>query len=173
MQIRTHIDGQTVSEAVYSDCALYRYSLTRVWNPEARRIAFVMLNPSKADERRNDPTVARCEARARVWGFGAFRVINIFAWCATDPRDLRRAAFPEGRDNEATLVTSAGWADLLVAAWGVHGAHRGRGALTAKLLAGCGTPVHHLGLTKDGHPRHPLYLPFAQQPEPWHLPDPN
>lgn len=162
-----------VSEAVYSDCGFYRYSLTRVWDPARRRVVFVMLNPSVADERKNDPTVGRCETRARAWGYGALRVVNIFAWRATDPRDLRRADLPEGPGNDAALLASVDWADLIVAAWGVHGAHRGRGALAANVLAKCGKPVHHLGLTKQGHPRHPLYLPFEQLPEPWHLPHPS
>jgi hypothetical protein len=57
---------------------------------------FIMLNPSTATEVQNDPTVERCERRARALGFGAFRVLNIFAWRATDPRDMRAAADPVG-----------------------------------------------------------------------------
>ncbi|WP_443069362.1 DUF1643 domain-containing protein, partial [Sulfitobacter sp. HI0129] len=63
----------------------------------ARRVMFVMLNPSKADEIANDPTVERCERRARALGFGAFRVTNIFAWRDTDPRAMRAAAAPKPR----------------------------------------------------------------------------
>ena len=69
----------------------YRYALTRVWDPLGPRLSFVMLNPSTATEVQNDPTVERCERRARALGFGGFRVTNIFAWRDTDPRKMRAA----------------------------------------------------------------------------------
>jgi hypothetical protein len=96
MITRTHQKGDAASVAVYSDCERYRYSLTRVWDADGSRALFIMLNPSTATEVQNDPTVERCERRARALGFGAFRVLNIFAWRATDPRDMRAAADPVG-----------------------------------------------------------------------------
>ena len=74
------------SKAVYSSCEKYRYSLTRIWNKKAEKLHFVMLNPSTATEIQNDPTVERCERRARTLNFGSFRVTNIFAWRDTDPK---------------------------------------------------------------------------------------
>ena len=167
MITRRHISAGTRSVAVYSDCESYRYSLTRTWAPEGPRLLFVMLNPSTADERRNDPTVERCERRARRLGYGAFRVANLFALRATDPRDMRRAAEPVGPENDRSLRRGAAWADHIIAAWGVHGAHRGRGAEVARLLAATGAPLFHLGCSKGGHPRHPLYLSYACDPRPW------
>ncbi|NNK17163.1 MAG: DUF1643 domain-containing protein [Sulfitobacter sp.] len=166
---RSHTKGDAPSTAVYSDCERYRYSLTRVWNPAGKRVLFVMLNPSTATEVENDPTVERCERRARHLGFGAFRVTNIFAWRATDPRDMRAAHDPVGPENDATLMDGADWADEIIAAWGVHGAHKGRGPEVAQLLAQLDMPVFHLGLSKAGHPKHPLYLPYAQSPVRWDL----
>ena len=84
--------GDAASEAVYSDCEAYRYSLTRIWEGAGQRVGFVMLNPSTATETQNDPTVERCERRARALGFGSFTVVNIFAWRDTDPRAMRAAA---------------------------------------------------------------------------------
>lgn len=167
MITRSHTKGDAPSTAVYSDCECYRYSLTRIWAPEGRRVMFVMLNPSTATEVVNDPTIERCERRARHLGFGAFRVTNIFAFRATDPRDLRRAAEPVGPQNDQAIVKGARWADEIIAAWGVHGAHKGRGVATAQMLVAQGTPLFHLGLSKHGHPKHPLYLPYAKTPEPW------
>ena len=86
MITRTHLKGDADSVAVYSPCERYRYLLTRVWDGAGPRALFVMLNPSTATEFQNDPTVERCERRARALGFGAFRVANIFAFRATDPR---------------------------------------------------------------------------------------
>ena len=170
MLIRTHDDGEVASEAIYSDCEAYRYSLTRVWDRSSDRLVFVMLNPSVADERHNDPTVERCERRARRWEFGAFRAVNIFAWRATVPAALRKAAAPEGPDIGTTLADAVDWGDKIIAAWGVHGAFRGRGAVVAQELAASGKPLFHLGLTKAGHPRHPLYVPYAREPERWVFP---
>jgi len=167
MITREHISAETRSEAVYSDCETYRYSLTRVWENALPRVMFVMLNPSKADEIANDPTVERCERRARTLGYGAFRVTNIFAFRATDPRDMRRAADPVGPENLETLRDGVAWADHVIAAWGTHGAHRGQGPLMADMLGQSGAPIFHLGLSKAGHPKHPLYIAYAQQPMRW------
>jgi hypothetical protein len=126
--------GDAASVAVYSDCERYRYSLTRVWDDAGRRALFIMLNPSTATEVQNDPTVERCERRARALGFGAFRVLNIFAWRATDPRDMRAAVDPVGPGNDAAILESLPWADSVICAWGTHGAHLGRGPQVEALL---------------------------------------
>ncbi|KUJ73669.1 hypothetical protein AVO45_13820 [Ruegeria marisrubri] len=167
MITRSHTKGDAPSTAVYSDCERYRYSLTRVWEPAGRRALFVMLNPSTATEVQNDPTVERCERRARALGFGAFQVTNIFAWRDTDPRKMRAAADPVGPENDTAILSGVEWADQVIAAWGTHGAHLARGPAVERLLRGTGQPLYHLGLTRDGHPKHPLYIAYAQQPVLW------
>ncbi|MEO1422074.1 MAG: DUF1643 domain-containing protein, partial [Pseudomonadota bacterium] len=120
MIVREHSDGGRVSSAQYSDCERYRYDLTRVWARGERRAMFLMLNPSTATEVQNDPTVERCERRARTLGFGAFRVCNIFAYRATDPKEMRVQADPVGPLNDAAIVEGCDWADTVVCAWGTH-----------------------------------------------------
>lgn len=160
--------GDADSLAVYSDCERYRYLLTRVWNPEGRRALFVMLNPSTATEYQNDPTVERCERRARTLGFGAFRVTNIFAYRATDPKVMRAQGDPVGPENDAAIVDSAqAWADQVICAWGSHGAHLGRGMAVERALRATGLPLFHLGLTQAGAPKHPLYIGYTVQPMLW------
>jgi hypothetical protein len=159
--------GDAESSATYSDCEQYRYALTRVWDDTGRRVLFIMLNPSTATEVQNDPTIERCERRARRLGFGGMRIVNIFAFRATDPRDLKAAADPLGNDNDAMIQLGLDWADEVLAAWGAHGAHLGRGAEVAALLTRSGQMVCHLGVSKAGHPRHPLYIAYAQVPEVW------
>lgn len=163
---RSFTKGDAVSEAVYSDCEHYRYLLTRVWAP-GRKALFVMLNPSTATEVQNDPTVERCERRARALGYGAFRVTNIFAFRATDPKVMRAVADPVGPENDAAILDSVGWADTIVCAWGNHGLHLDRGNQVASLLRATRAPLFHLGLTGQGQPRHPLYVGYDQQPQPW------
>lgn len=166
---REHLKGDAASRAVYSDCEQYRYSLTRIWDPAGERALFIMLNPSTATEVQNDPTVERCERRSRALGFGAFRVLNIFAYRATDPRDMKRADDPVGPDNDAALLDGLAWGDRVVCAWGTHGAHQGRGAAVEALLRRTGRELLHLGLSKAGHPKHPLYIGYAVQPQIWEV----
>lgn len=141
--------------------------LTRTWDPQGRKALFIMLNPSTATEVQNDPTVERCERRARTLGFGAFRVTNIFAWRDTDPRNMRAAKDPTGPENDAVIAQSCGWADKIICAWGAHGDHQNRGFEVTKILEKTGQSLFHLGLTKAGHPKHPLYIAYARAPEPW------
>jgi len=169
MIVRTHTKGDAPSTAIYSDCERYRYSLTRVWDEAGTRVNFVMLNPSTATEVQNDPTVERCERRARTLGYGSFAVTNIFAWRDTDPRAMRAAADPVGPGNDAAILDRATWAQDVIAAWGTHGAHLDRGTAVHNLLRQVDRPLFHLGLSKAGHPKHPLYLPYTQRPEAWHM----
>ncbi len=167
MITRSHTKGDAPSFAVYSDCERYRYALTRVWDPAGTKVAFVMLNPSTATEVQNDPTVERCERRARTLGFGGFRVTNIFAWRDTDPHNMRAAKSPIGPENDTAIQEACAWADQVIAAWGTHAAYLNRGAQVVELLRQSGKPIFHLGLSKQGHPKHPLYIAYAQQPEIW------
>lgn len=169
MITRHHQKGDATSAAVYSPCEKYRYLLTRSWDATGPKALFVMLNPSTATEVQNDPTVERCERRARALGFGAFRVTNIFAFRATDPRVMKAVADPVGLGNDTAIADSALWADAIIAAWGTHGAHLGRGAAVAQLLRASGRPVQALGLTKAGHPQHPLYIGYDRLPVVWEV----
>jgi hypothetical protein len=153
----------TRSEALYSDCDRYRYGLSRIWDEERPPVLFIMLNPSTATERANDPTIHRCETRARGMGAGGVLIANLYGWRATRPAELRRARDPVGDANDGVIRAYHARAGLTVAAWGVHGGRDGRGRDLARRLGA----LHHLGLTKHGHPRHPLYVPYAVEPQPW------
>ena len=166
MITRQHQKGDAASEAIYSPDSRYRYALTRIWSPGPRAL-FVMLNPSTATELQNDPTVERCERRARALGFGSFAVANIFAFRATDPKVMRAEADPIGPQNDATILNLTAQADQIICGWGSHGAHLNQGAHMESLLRTTGRPLLHLGLTRTGHPKHPLYIGYGQHPEPW------
>ncbi len=169
--LRTHEADGIRSRALYSPCMNYRYRLERHRRGGRGTLLYIMLNPSTATEAGDDPTVARCARRAERLGFGGFVVCNIFAWRETAPARLKRVADPVGPMNDAVLVEAARAADLVLCAWGVHGAHRGRGPAVARMLREAGIRLHHLGLTRNGHPRHPLYLPYDLPPRPWRTDD--
>ena len=164
---RRHEVGDAIREAIYSPCERYRYTLTVTWDAAAPKLLYVMLNPSKATELANDPTIERCERRARALGYGAFGVANLFALRETSPERLRKAKKPEGPLNTDHLASAADWSTDILAAWGVHGAHRGQVDKVAQILKDAGKPLLCLGQTKAGHPRHPLYVSYAVKPAPW------
>ena len=161
---RRHETGAQTSRALYSPCEGYRYRLDRRWG-SGGALCFVMLNPSTATEAANDPTIERCQRRAARMGFGALSIVNLFAWRETSPANLRRAPEPVGPETDRVILETAREAELVVAGWGVHGAHLGRDAAVRALLAGL--PLTHLGLTKHGQPRHPLYVAYATEPMQW------
>lgn len=166
---RFHQGNGISSEALYSPCDTYRYGLTRVWAADAPRLLYILLNPSTATEEQNDPTIARCEKRAQLLGYGSFRVVNLFAFRATDPADLKRAEIPLGPDNLEFLQQSAlGWnPDLILCGWGAHGTYLNQSSIVLQNLRAWSVPLWHLGLTKMGEPRHPLYLSYRTQPQRW------
>ena len=161
--VATHTPASE-SGALFDPTRRYRYRLWRRWAHEGPVVVFVMLNPSTADARRDDPTIRRCAGFARAWGYAGMTVVNLFALRATDPARLRRARDPIGWDNDRHIADAAAGGDALVVAWGAHGALGGRDRAVLALLAGRGAAC--LGMTRAGHPRHPLYLPRATQPRP-------
>jgi hypothetical protein len=94
-------------------------------------------------------------------------VTNIFAWRDTDPKAMRQASEPNGPQNDDILIATAAASDRIIAAWGAHGEHLGRGPEVAAMLRKAGLQLYHLGFSKHGHPRHPLYIPYERQPELW------
>lgn len=149
------------STAVFSPCRVYRYTLRRVWDEALPSVVFVGLNPSTADETLDDPTVRRCIGFARDWGFGTCVVTNIFAFRSTDPRGLLEIDDPVGPRNNHWIRRECAAAALVVAAWGVHGTLHERGAAVLRIMPPPHSPPHCLGMTKEGFPRHPLYLSKA------------
>jgi hypothetical protein len=155
----------TDAGATFSPCGVYRYTLWRAWEV-GPTVCWVMLNPSTADATKEDPTIRKCIGYARRWGFGAVAIVNLFALRSTNPRALYGHAAPVGPQNDAAIVECVRLSRLVVAAWGVHGEHCGRGdAVLDMLRLGVEAPVHCLGTTKDGHPKHPLYLRGDLEPE--------
>ena len=149
--------------AAFSHDRSYRYRLWRLWQPDKPFVVFVMLNPSTADEVKNDPKVKRCERRARALGFGGLTVVNIFALRSTDPKLLYNAPDPVGPDNDREIVNACVGAGLVVCAWGNNGGLNGRGRQVLKMMDEQGVNPWHLGITGAGHPRHPLYVPYTTQ----------
>lgn len=151
------------TKALFSPCRTYRYDLWRDWPGGDGYAMFVGLNPSTADEIQDDPTIRRCIAYAKGWGYSGLCMTNLFAYRSTLPKIMKAATDPVGPGNDARLLQAAESAAVIVAAWGTHGPHRGRAEKVRQMLP----RLHYLRLTKEGHPGHPLYLPRTLRPTEW------
>ncbi|MCT7983108.1 DUF1643 domain-containing protein [Laspinema sp. A4] len=143
--------------AVIDLMEIYRYSLWREWDPNASRVAFVMLNPSRADATNDDPTVRRCISFAQSWGYGSLEVVNLFAYRASKPAELKKVRDPIGLENDYYLEKAIKSADKLIVAWGNNGMFKNR----CREVLDCLTSfdeLYCLGITQRGYPRHPLYV---------------
>lgn len=145
--------------ALFSPCRAFRYRLGRRWG-EGPKLCFVLLNPSTADEGKDDPTIRRCIGFAQTLGFGGLEVVNLYAYCATDPAELRHAGYLVGDENDRYIEEAVRECEKVVLAWGVQGKGE-RAAEVISLLASEGAAIYVLRATNSGHPEHPLRLPKA------------
>ena len=127
---------------------------------------FVMLNPSTADHREDDPTIRRCMNFVRNWGFARLDVVNLFGLRSTKPVALDHADDPVGPDNDQYIIDNAVYCARVIVAWGALGGKSPRAREVLKLLDGY--TLRCLGTTKDGHPRHPLYVKNSAAPVPYY-----
>lgn len=146
----------------------FRYYLTRRWGP-GLFVTWIMLNPSLADAERDDQTLRKIMGFTRAWGYNALAVVNLYARRSTDPDALLTNPHPVGRHNDDWVEHFARSAALVVAAWGSHAAAPRRAAQVTALVHG--VPLHCLGTTKDGAPRHPSRLAYATTLSAWTPPD--
>lgn len=161
--------------AVLSDDGRYRYALERRWDqhlvpPTVELVTFVMLNPSTADAEVDDRTIGRCVGFARTLGAYALGVVNLYAYRATDPAELWTVPDPAGPLNDRAIrayaQAAADAGTPIIAAWGAN-ARPDRVDAVVDLIANTGAKLSALGTTKDGAPRHPLYLRASATLSPW------
>jgi hypothetical protein len=164
-------------DGVHADACLspdgeYRYWLSRVWDRGSELALWVMLNPSTASVEVDDPAARRTQEFSRRWGYGGVIIVNLFARRCTRPVHLKDPGDPVGPENDDWLWGFGGnrQIGLVVTAWGVHGTLHGRDQKVARMYRLRDRPLYCLGTTKDGHPRHPLYLKGNTPLEPWPSP---
>lgn len=157
--------------ATFSPDGRYRWHLEWPTGVDNDRILlFVGANPSKAGETtengniRSDPTVSRMANLARELGFGALWVVNARSWVATDPLDVPGDPEAIGEETDGWILRSAQRADLVLLAYGNLAGERAPRVLD--LVRQAGKTPHALGITADGHPRHPRGVPKSARPFP-------
>jgi hypothetical protein len=145
------------AEAYYDRDMLYRYALTRRW-ADGSIAGWIMLNPSTATEIQDDPTIRRVRYFSKRDGYDGFMVVNLFAYRTTDPDILKTVTDAVGPDNDTMIREMARRAAVIVAAWGTHIMARRRGAQVTGMMMRDGKDMMCLGVSKDGKPKHPLYV---------------
>jgi hypothetical protein len=161
---------------VMSPCGLYRYWLSRTWDPAKPTLVFVMLNPSTANALVDDPTIRKCVGFAKRAGYGAIEVVNLYAFRATKPKDLFKTIRYSGRyaiglDNDNWIREVCVRPDRTVCiAWGrlPNRWIKEWASQVLEELQRARVAIHSLRLNGDGSPAHPLMLAYSNKLEERH-----
>lgn len=150
-------------DAVVSGCLRYRYLLRRIWDYELPRLLVVMLNPSIADGKIDDPTIKQLVRLSAAVNFGGFEVVNLFAFRATDPQQLYEVDDPIGLNNDTMIKLALMRCDMVACGWGAHKMAVKRGRKVWELLREQRPAIFCFDKTKAGAPKHPLYIKAGTQ----------
>jgi hypothetical protein len=90
------------SGADFSSCGNYRYSLWRIWDEKLPLAMCIGLNPSTANDNKNDQTISYLIKMLRILGYGGFYMTNLFAWISPNPSDLLTCPDPVGENDLQT-----------------------------------------------------------------------
>ena len=159
--------------ARFSEDGIYRYKLGRVWDEQKPMILWVMLNPSTADAKTNDPTIRRCAGFSKEWDYGGMMVGNLFAWRETNPKKLNPKKDLVGPYNNEALQEMAKDASMTIVAWGnCNGSVDFRHCVAERIeevleRLRSGPPIRTLGLTVKEQPKHPLRVRRDTPCQPW------
>ncbi len=168
-KVRIRVAEDVAGDASFSECGRYRQLLTRTYPEGEGTVLWIGMNPSTAAAEVDDPTVRRESDFSRAWGFRRFVKANVMDFRATKPKDLLDPAVePCSPANLPAIRAAAAEADLVMLAYGaLHKKLRRYGEETVAALRADGRKLFCLALTKDGAPRHPLYLRKDLKPIPF------
>src|SRR3990167_10423761 len=150
------IDLTIPKGAIFSEDRRYRYALWRVWNPSKPILGGVGLNPSDANEFKNDPTITRGIVRADRNGFGGFIMTNLHGLVSTDSNALLDNPDAIGELNDYYIKQMVELTECQLCGWGSFKSVIYRAKPVYLMLT---NPVC-LGLNTDSQPKHPLYVSY-------------
>ena len=148
------------NDAKFSPCRKYRYVLYRIWDKSKPLVMFIGLNPSKADETRDDPTIRRCINFAKSWEYGGIFVTNLFAYRTNIPKKMKSYDDPIGEENDKWIKIISKKASIIIAAWGNEGVYLNRARVIEESISN----LKCIKKNKSGEPSHPLYLKANLKP---------
>lgn len=157
------------SEAGLSSDSKYRWWLFRCWKIRLPLIIWIMMNPSTADHKKNDPTILKVIRYSKRWGYGAVLVLNIYAFRSSKPENLpQELSAAVGKSNDWWIKTMFRFAARksipVICAWGVK--HKERGCQVRVLADEAGLRLMCLELALNAEPKHPRFLSEDLHPRP-------
>jgi len=150
------IDTSIPKGAIFSAGRKYRYALWRVWNPNKQLLLTIGLNPSKANESNDDPTITRLMTRAFRTGYGGLLMANLYAYVSTNPDNLLNHSNTIGELTDDYIKEMVELSATQLCGWGSFKPVAKRAAIVYSILT---NPVC-LGINADGNPKHPLYISY-------------
>lgn len=155
----------SASGAVISKDKRFRYTLWRIWDRSLPKLVVCMLNPSTADAKFNDPTIKKLLRLAKAWGYGGIWVVNFCAYRSPKPQAML-AALKRGEDiiggQNVLRISNAVLGRDVLCAWGDGVRHLPQDHVerVKRSLRRHAHATYTWGLSKGGHPKHPLYAPL-------------
>ena len=159
-----------IKDAEISPCGLYRYMLRRIWDEDENFLVFCLLNPSTADEKDDDPTIRKCIGFAKKNGFGGIIIINLFGIRSPNPKNIKIHSDPFGPDLSRNWIRATHQSYHFVFGWGNMGLFKNAQMNMHKFFFFGQSPLYKiycLGKNKNGTPKHPLYVPYTKEFEPY------
>lgn len=156
--------------ARFSDDDRARFELWRRWGERERPYwLWCGMNPSTARGDVDDPTVRKEQGISARHGAFSLAKVNLAAIRATSPADVTTEAVARyNKENLATIERLMRDAERVVVAWGVvPRPMRHLPPLVVAIAERLRLRLWCVGVTGDGHPRHPLYVAAATEPVPW------
>lgn len=150
------IDLGVLKGAIFSEDRKYRYVLWRVWNPTRQLLLLIGLNPSDANEFKDDPTITRGIVRADRTGFGGLLMANLYAYVSTDPKALLNNGDSVGELTDYYLRQMIALSGRQLCGWGSFAPVTKRAPIVLAMIK----QPYCLGVNKDGQPKHPLYIGY-------------
>ena len=138
----------------------YRYQLWRIWDDKKPLVFFIGLNPSNADCKEDDKTIAKLMNFAKQWGYGGLYIGNLFAFVTPYPSELIKEKNPVGEDNDKHLKEMALKCEKTICIWGNDGVLQRRDEAVKALFS----KLYCIEKSKDNNPKHPLYLKSDLEP---------
>jgi hypothetical protein len=140
--------------AIFSQDKLHRFVLTRVWDDTLPKAMCIGLNPSTANEEKDDSTIRYLVKVLVSCGYGGLTMVNLFSYITSDPTNLLDSHFNTrypNPANESWIDESVKDCQAIIFCWGDFAqAH-----IKAREIQKRFPSALCFGKSKKGNPYHP------------------
>ena len=136
--------------AEFSKDKKHRYYLSRKWS-ENEQVLYVLLNPSKANHTKDDPTINRLISISKNLGYGGFNVVNLYTLITPIRNKLYEKKRKFSAKNKKLIAKLVARHNTIVYGWGAT-------ENEPNWLSNIVKSPLCFNINKNGTPKHPLYL---------------